>query len=371
MSILFESTVINGIDIQNRLIRSATWEGMAAKNGTCTSQLTETMIILAKGGVGLIITGHTYVLAEGQAGPGQLGIHNDSVITGLEKMTNAVHKAGGKIILQLAHAGFYAATNLTGTTAWAPSTRPPHSQSVAKEMTINEIKTVIEAYGRAAARAKKAGFDGVQLHAAHGYLLSEFLSPAFNCRNDQYGGPLENRARIVLEVLAEIRDKVGSNYPVLAKLNCQDFLENGLSIGDSLQIGTWLGENGLDAIELSGGTSDSGNRMPVRPGKLSIDKEAYYRDAAKKFKDIIGIPLILVGGIRSFQVAENLVEEGIADYVSMSRPFIREPNLVNRWRAGDRNPSTCKSDNQCFGPAMSGEGIYCVTERREREKKVS
>ena len=195
MSKLFETTAIGGLTLKNRFVRSATWEGMADADGLCTARLVDYMVELARGGVGLIVTGHAYVSPEGQAGPRQLGIHRDECIEGLSVMTGAVHDAGGKIVLQLAHAGCNAGTALTGLDARGPSVPPDGKWPACVEMTREDILQAVESFGRAAVRARRAGFDGVQLHAAHGYLLSEFLSPFFNRRGDEFGGSVENRAR--------------------------------------------------------------------------------------------------------------------------------------------------------------------------------
>ena len=368
MTELFEHSTINGMKLANRFVRSATWEGMAADDGACTPKLIDLMAELAKGGLGLIISSHAYVCPEGQAGPWQLGVYKDALAPGLETMAKAVHDNGGKIVIQLAHAGYFANAKLTGQMPMAPSNVAGFSKSPRKEMTVEDIRDVVKAYGAAAKRAQNAGFDGVQIHAAHGYLLSQFLSPAFNRRNDAYGGDIRNRARALVEVLQQIRQAVGREYPVLVKMNCRDFIENGLEAEDSLEVGAMLEAEGIDAIELSGGVLVGGKLSPSRMGIKSEEKEAYFQDDARAFKEKLGVPLILVGGNRSFQVAERLIKEGCADYISMSRPFIREPGLVNRWRAGDLKPATCKSDNQCFGPAMKGQGIYCLTEERERNK---
>jgi 2,4-dienoyl-CoA reductase-like NADH-dependent reductase (Old Yellow Enzyme family) len=225
---------------------------------------------------------------------------------------------------------------------------------------------VVEAFGISAARAEKAGFDGVQIHAAHGYLLSQFLSPFYNKRNDEYGGSTENRMRIVLEIFKSIKDKVRADYPVMIKLNAQDFVEGGLNADEAIEVAAALDSSGIDAIELSGGTfAFSGKFNPVRSGKLnSQDEEVFYGKEAVKYKEKVRAPLMLVGGIRSFEVAERLVNEGTADYISLCRPLIREPGLVNRWRSGDLRKATCLSDNQCFRPAMAGEGICCVVEKK-------
>jgi len=369
MSKLFETTEINGMTIKNRFIRSATWEGMAGDDGACTPKLVDLMAKLADGGVGLIITSYAYVSERGKAIPWQLGIYKDQLIPTLREMTDAVHKTDAKVVIQIAHAGLYADPNITGKAPLAPSAVTGFTGSSPQEMTIKEIQDVIEAFGLAAERAVKGGFDGIQLHAAHGYLLSQFLSPAFNQRNDSYGGNIENRTRFLLEVLNSIRKNVGTDYPVMIKMNCQDFLENGLELSDSLIAGSMLKDGGIDAIELSGGTLASGGLNPSRTKILSKEDEAYFKDAAVAFKKNVDIPLMLVGGIRSFHVAEQILNNGIADYISMCRPFIREPDLINRWESGDHTKATCLSDLKCFGPALSGEGIYCVVEKRLKDKK--
>ncbi len=365
---LFEVSEINGMKLANRFVRSATGEGMAADDGACSPKLLELMVGLARGGVGLIISSHAYVSPAGQAGPWQLGAYDDKLLPGLTAMTTAVHQNGGKIVMQLAHAGYFAYAKLTGQTPLAPSNVEGFAKGPRQEMTVEDIQGVVKAYGAAASRAQRAGFDGVQIHSAHGYLLSQFLSPAFNQRQDKYGGDIRNRARALVEVLREIRQAVGKDYPVLAKMNCQDFIENGLQPEDSRRAGKMLVENGIDAIELSGGVLIGGKLSPSRMGIKSEEKEAYFQNEARAFKSEVNVPLILVGGNRSFQVAERIVSEGVADYISMSRPLIREPDLVNRWRSGDRGRAACVSDNMCFEPARKGNGIYCLTEEREKRK---
>lgn len=370
MSKLFETTQINGMSLSNRFVRSATWEGMATDDGECTPKLTALMTNLAKGGVGLIITSHAYVRQDGQAGSWQLGIYKDELVPALQAMTKAVHAEGGKIVLQISHAGFFARTKEAGETQLAPSAKTSASETLRREMTLRDIQEITEAFGQAAIRAKKAGFDGVQIHSAHGYLLSQFLSPVYNLRTDEYGGDIKNRARALLNILQVVRDAVGKDYPVLVKMNCQDFVENGLNLEDAVQVGMMLSENGIDAIELSGGILNSRKLGPSRMGIKSAEDEAYFREEAKAFKEKIRVPLILVGGMRSCHVAERLVEQDIADYISMCRPFIREPELINRWKAGDLRAATCLSDNLCFEPGRAGEGILCETERRLNKKQI-
>jgi len=369
VSILFEATGINGMTIKNRFVRSATWAGMAGDDGSCTPKLVELMVKLAEGGVGLIITGHAYVSKRGQASPWQLGIYKDDLVPGLQEMTDAVHEKGGKIVVQLAHAGMFANYKLTGETPVAPSVLSGFAKYLSKEMDLNDIEDLVEAFGQAALRGKSAGFDGAQIHAAHGYLLNQFLSPAFNKRKDQYGGSIENRAYILIEILRNIRKQVGNNYPVLIKMNSRDFLEGGLELEESIKAGAMLKEEGIDAIEISGGTAVSGKLSPIRKSISSEDDEAYFKDEARAFKESIDIQLILVGGIRSFEVANDILDNHIADYISMSRPFIREPDLINRWKSGLQDKANCLSDSKCFAPAMSGKGVYCVIEKRLKDKK--
>jgi 2,4-dienoyl-CoA reductase-like NADH-dependent reductase (Old Yellow Enzyme family) len=365
---LFEVTEINGMQLPNRFVRSATWEGMAEDDGSVTPALVDCMSHLAEGQVGLIISSHAYIKPEGQAGRKQVGVYKDALINGLRQITEAVQGRGGKIVLQMSHSGCLANPKLTGQMPLAPSNVERIFKFPCKAMTAGDIQELIDAFGLAAQRAKKAGFDGVQIHAAHGYLINQFLSPLFNKRTDAYGGSVENRYRILREVLRKVRSAVGNGFPVLIKLNSQDFMEGGLTLEDSLKIGRLLQEDGIDAIELSGGTLRSGQFTPFRTGITNEEKEAYFLEAARAFKETIKVPLILVGGIRSLPVVERIIEQGWADYISMSRPFIREPGLIKRWKSGDLRKASCLSDNQCFGPAMAGEGIYCVVEKKEKQK---
>jgi 2,4-dienoyl-CoA reductase-like NADH-dependent reductase (Old Yellow Enzyme family) len=362
---LFDVTSIKNLTLRNRFVRSATWEGMAGDDGGVTDRLIEMYKTLAEGGVGLIITGHAYVSKEGQACPGQIGIHEDRLLEGLAALTDAVHKGGGKIAVQLAHAGCRAAAEQTGLEAIGPSVLKGESGQVCRAMTRADIDQVADAFGRAAKRAVQAGSDAIQIHAAHSYLISEFLSPCHNKRNDEYGGSIENRTRFLLHVIARIRGAVGPGAAILVKINSDDFIEGGFTVEDMLEASALLEKAGVDAIELSGGSPFSPKFMAHRPGPIKSEAdEVYYREAAKRYTARIGMPLILPGGIRSYGVARSLVEEGIADYVAMSRPLIREPGLVNRWKAGDLRKATCLTDNLCLGPLRAGAGLYCVVEHK-------
>ena len=368
MSKLFDATEINGMALSNRFVRSATWEGMATEDGAPTDQLIDLMEKLSGGGVGLIISSASYVRPDGQSHPKMLGIYKDELIHKHKRMAEAVHKQGAKIVMQIHHGGFFANSKLTGQIAFAPSEVDGFAKSPRKRMSVENIQEVVEAFASAAKRAKESGFDGIQIMAGHGYLLSQFLSPTFNKRTDAYGGILENRARIVMEVMEKVRIEVGRNYPILVKINSEDFLKEGLTLDESLRVCVLLCEEGVDAIELSGGTWLSGDLIPSRKQINSPDQEAYFKEAAKSLKEKVSIPLILVGGVKSFQIADFLIEEGVADYISMCRPLIREPGLINQWKAGNFTKAACISCNKCPEPAVAGKGIYCVAERRLKEK---
>ncbi len=367
MSILFEKGRIGAMELSNRFVRSATWEGLASDDGSVTPRLIEMLTQLAEGGVGLIIPGHAYVLSEGKAGPWQLGIHEDERIAGLSELTRAVHAQDAKIVVQLAHSGFFAMEQITGKPPMVVSAIDGFTPPAALEITPDYIRTLTAAFADAARRAQLAGFDGVQIHSAHGYLLSQFLSPIYNRRKDEYGGRVENRCRIHREIVRSIRKMVGDDFPLLIKINGQDYAQDGLTLADSVRAAKILAENGLDAIEVSGGLLSGGKLSPSRTAITTADREAYFEEDAGSFKKEIDIPLILVGGIRSFDTAERLVNDGTADFISMSRPFICEPDLIRRWQSGDRKTTFCVSDNKCFSPGFNGEGISCVT--RQRLKK--
>ena len=369
MSKLFEATKLNRMTLKNRFVRSATAEGMATDDGECTPQLTNLMAELAERGVGLIITGHAYVTKRGQATPWQLGIYDNKLIPGLRRMTDEVHQRDGKIVVQLAHSGILANPKLTSDAPLGPSAIEGLDEVFSQKLTLDDISATVEAFSTAAERAREAGFDGVQIHAAHSYLLSQFLSPAFNLREDAYGGSVENRARIIVEVVKNIRGRVGRDYPLLIMINSRDFLEGGLELDDSIRAGAMLKDAGLDAIEISGGTFSSGDLMPSRKGIVKEGDEAYFKAEARAFKEQVDLPIILVGGIRSFHIAERIVEDHVVDYISMCRPFVREPGLINRWESGDLSKATCVSDSKCFRPALTGKGVYCVVEKRLRAQE--
>lgn len=371
MAGLFEEIEINGMVLKNRSVRSATWTGMAQPDGRYSDELISLSEGLARGEAGLIITGFAYVMPNGKALLGQAGIHDDAMISNLKQLTNRVHKANGKICMQIAHAGAQTLMReRKGQPLWGPSAVfNKVFQKTPKAMSQREIKEAVHAFAEAADRVKRAGFDAVELHGAHGYLVSQFLSPSTNKRTDKYGGPIENRARFLFQIYRAVRKTVGKDFPVLIKLNCKDFVRGGLKETDALVVAKRLNEMGIDAIEISGGVPAAGDLGPARPKIRKASDEAYFLPIAKKIKRHVSVPIILVGGIRSLKAINDILKTGDADLVSMSRPFIREPGLIKRWKKGDRRKATCVSCNQCFATGMGREGIYCVVERRAKAKK--
>ena len=370
MPTLFEQTSIGGMTVANRFVRSATFEGMANADGSCKDEVIALTEELAKGDLGLIISSHAYVDSSGRVRASQLGIHTDDLVPGLARMVDAAHRNGSKIVAQIAHGGCQAFDPVGEPVG--PSAIKGPDERMCRELSKEDVRQVVDWFRRGAERAMEAGFDGVQIHSAHGYLLSQFLAPYFNRRTDEYGGELVNRARIHVEVLNAIRGALGDDVPVLIKMNSDDFIDGGFTRKEMVEVAGMLEKEGISAIEISGGTHLSPKEFGfIRPGIQPPEKEVYYLDAARMYKDSVSVPLMLVGGIRTYSVASSLVEEGVADFIALSRPLIREPHLVRRWHEGDTSTAACIHCNQCFGPAISGEGMYCVAERREQEKKAA
>ena len=362
MSVLFEPKNIGKMEVRNRFVRSATAEGVADEAGLINDKLLHYMYTeLAEGGVGLIITGHAYVQPNGRCSSNQMGIYRDDLVPGLRELSSAVHRASPdcRIAMQIAHAGRQAARRSVSEPV-APSVVTDTSTGITpREMTEAEIEECMKSFADAAERVKLAGFDAVQLHGAHGYLISSFNSPHTNVRTDKWGGNLENRMRFLIETYRSVRTKVGNDYPVLVKLNAADFLDGGIEIDESVQIATALSEEGIDAIEISGGMYESYRgkgavRMRIRKPK----QEAYFLSYAERMKEVVGdVPVILVGGIRSVPVMEKIIGEGKADFISLCRPLIREPDLPSKIRDG-KEKADCISCNGCMSRRV--DFVRCV-----------
>jgi len=354
---LFEPYRIGNLELRNRFMRSATWDGSADVSGAVTNASVVLYRELGKKGIGLIVSGFAFVSLSGQAVEGQYGLYDDEMTAGLRRLAAAVHEGDSRIALQIHHAGISAAGHIEDAMAVS---RVPHITRPHHEMSEEEIEFVINDFVAAAGRAVAAGFDAVQLHGAHGYLMSQFLSPVLNNRTDRWGGTLENRARFHLEVIRRIKKAVGPDYPLLIKYGIRDESVRGLSLADGLEVARRMVEAGIDAIEVSAGIASIRAAIPtLKPGE---PERAVFRERAAALKQAVNIPVALVCGIRSLNMARDIVNSGAADMISMCRPFIREPDLLKRWQQLEQ-PSTCISCNLCHREIVAGRGLGCGQER--------
>ncbi len=344
---LFDRYSKGNLRLPNRLVRSATGEGLADRDGAPSPDMVNLLVRLAKNGVGLVITGMTSPVPDGCAVRRECRLDSESVIPAFRRLTGAVHAQGGRIMVQLGHAGSRSiAPGVPKLPAdWSPA----------------ELDDLAEAFALAAERAQKAGFDGIQLHVAHGYCLGGFLSPFMNQRHDVYGGTLANRMRFPAKVLQTVRRAVGDRFPVLVKINSEDFAENGLTAEESAEILMRFASVGLDAAEISGGVPESGAALsPVRAG---ISGAPYYREYAAKLRTKLPVPVILTGGIRDGVTAEKLLQERVCDLAGLCRPLVAEPDLAARWRARADTVSRCTGCNRCFLPLAAGRGLACMLKK--------
>lgn len=387
MSLVFTPHKIGKLEVKNRFVHSATYECMAEETGKVTDELIKRYSKLAKGDIGLIPPGLLFIHPRGRAFKYQTGIHRDEMIAGLKELVEAVHQNGGKIMFQLAHGGRQVPKKLIGEAPLAPSSkgRDPVSLNKAKKMEEPEIREVILAFAEASKRAAEAGADAVQLHSAHGYLINEFLSPFFNDRQDEWGGSDERRFRFLKEIILEVKKSLPDDMPILVKLNTNDFTpKEGITPELAKKYVEWLVDLKIDGVELSCGTYYSFHvvrgEIPIkelayglprwmRPvAKLQFKKmvplcefeEAYNLQAAKIIKPVMGeIPLLLVGGLRRLSHIEELIEKNYTDFISMSRPFNREPFLVKRFKEGEVEEASCISCNKCFAAIFNNIPLNC------------
>ena len=353
-SALFSPLRLRDLALRNRLVRSATAERMCRDDGSPDERVIAIARRLARGGVALIVTGHAYVLASGKCHAEMLGCDDDALIAPLAALAQAAHAEGARIALQMNHGGRACDPAVAGALV-APSAVALPGRPEPRALTLDEIRAIADAFGRAAVRARRAGFDAVQIHAAHGYLASQFLSPLANRRTDDYGGALENRARFLHDVIAALRRAAGADVPLLVKLGVGDYEEGGLTIAEGAAVAGWLEHWGVDAIEVSAGMKGA-----MRTRVTSPAREAYLLPAALEVRARSRLPLALVGGLRSRPVMERALAAGL-DLVSLSRPLIREPDLPRRLAADPLAASTCIACNRCW-PREAGQGIAC---RRE------
>lgn len=362
---VFDPIQIGNLTVSNRFVRSATFDSGADVYGKVTGQQVQLFAELGKNQVGLIVSGIASVHPSGRISPFQLDISHDGCITGLQKIADAIHANESKAAVQLFHAGREGEKYQThhGSQALAPSYVPndPYCACIGRQMSEEEIKEVIEAFGAAAGRVQRAGWDAVQVHAAHAYLISQFLSPHTNLRKDDWGGSLRNRFRFLENIYLSIRRQVGPDYPVLIKLGVQDGFEHGLDFAEGRQVANWCAALGFEAIEVSQGLRGAYYaQTEFRTGIGNGKGTAYFRHWTREIQQTVQIPVIMVGGLRSIQDMSAYVSQGECEAVALCRPLIREPDLVTSWKAGEDRPVACVSCNKCFEEIRKGHFVHCA-----------
>ena len=329
MKKLFEEVQLGRLRLKNRLVRSATWEALADGKGRLTQPLLDACAAIARGGVGCLVTGFTSVSDLDPGFGGMAKLSRADHVQGFRRLADICHAEDCAVLVQLALSECIIKRDCgTG------GGKEPDDLDEA------DLQTVVELFTVAARRACEVGLDGVHIHAAHGFFLSRFLSPAWNRREDAFGGSPKNRGRLVANIVRAVRREAPSLH-VSIKINCSDFMPGGLEPSDSLAICQLCAENGVESIEVSGnGTSVTG----IRAGR----DEAYFKDFALLLAEQVDIPVILVGGHRSPACMRSVLNEGRIACLSLSRPLIREPDLPRRWQAGDSTPAACISCNACY-----------------------
>ncbi len=369
---LFDPGRIGTIETRNRIVRSPTGERMADEKGWPTEMLRKMYTDLAAGGTGLIIVGITWVRDDGMSSPNGNRIDSDGAVPGWRAIVDEVHDLGAKIAIQIGHTGRQVNPEyLGGRTPIAPSPVMYLKSGVTpRAMTNDEILDLIKAFIQAGRRAKEAGFDGVQLHGAHGYLINQFLSPYTNRRTDRWGGSLENRMRFVTEIYNGLRNTLGKEYPIFIKMNISDFFDGGIVEDEGLEMAERLAELGMDAIEISGGTLEKTFEKVMAPHIKTEEQEAYFLPFSEKLKKQVQVPVILVAGMRSINVMDRIIREEKADFISLCRPLIREPDLPNKLQKGEQTKALCISCNKCFDIIYKNEPVACIfnLDKKERER---
>ena len=318
MKTIFDKTTLRNSELKNRVWRSATWMALADSEGNVTDELINAYEELAEGGTAVIVTGLTSILKNDAEIDRGVKFYNDAFIEGHRRLTYAIHKHNAMVMMQTALV-----------------------DGPVDELSTGQVENIVRAFGDAAYRAEQAGYDGVQIHAAHFFYLSKFISPLLNHRSDRFGGDQRGRTQILLEILNDMRNKTSEGFCITVKINSSDEYLGGLTRQDFLVSSQLLAEAGIDAIEVSAnGTSRGGIRAGLN--------EAYFLDAAKLLAERVKVPVVLVGGLRSIKKINEILNETNIAYISLSRPLIREPNLINRWQQGNTTPSKCVSCNSCY-----------------------
>ncbi len=393
MAGIFDKFSLGGLKIPNRIIRAATVENRSTEKGEPSPAMAAMFRELAEGGVGLIVTGGCYVQEHGRSLRYLTGIHNDDVVGSLSRLVEVVHEAGGKIAVQIYHAGRQTRQEVIHEVPRAPSAvKDTLTWVTPREMSGKEIEETIETFGKAAERGVRAGFDAVEILAGHGYLINQFLSQRTNRRTDKWGGSLENRAGFLMETVKAVKQGTRGEIPVMVKINSNDNMPRGFTLEESCWVCSRLEEGGVDAIEITGGTFESALEiarggipkkeileqlsgaqkamarlvLPLMKRRFAF-KESYFLENARVIRSRTTVPLILAGGNRDPRNMEKILAEGHVDLLSLSRPFVREPGLINRWKKGDLGPASCISCNRCFVSLATDRPVKCLLDNDPAE----
>jgi 2,4-dienoyl-CoA reductase-like NADH-dependent reductase (Old Yellow Enzyme family) len=386
---VFTEGKIGPIKLRNRAIRAAAFENMCP-GGVPGRELLDYHRSVAAGGVGMTTVAYASVSKDGLTYPNQIDMQRDDILPGLKKLTDAVHSEGAAASIQIGHAGYFAEKKVIGQKPLGVSrVFCTYGLTYPRVMDENDFSTLTQAFVSAAERAQETGFDAVELQAGHGYLLSQFLSPFTNRRKDRYGGSLENRLRFPLEVLRRVRDAVPKTA-VVVKTNLQDGFRGGLELDEAVEVARSFEQEGADALVLSGGFVSKTpmyimrGEVPYKEfrrgqegvaaklglvlmGRLLIKKypfeEAYFINDARRVRQAVKLPLVLVGGLRRLETIQAAVGEGF-EFVALARPLIMEPDLVRRMEKGETTASACEPCNKCVGEMNDNTiGMRCTLEK--------
>lgn len=354
---------IKNMKCKNRFLRSATWEGLADKEGYISERQREIYVELAKNQLGLICTGYARVDKGDYPNAGMMGIYDDCFIPQYLSLTEGVHKEGAAIMMQIAYGGTRTTYEVEGRTIYAPSDIGERSTGVVgTPISRTGIQDMITKYALAAKRVKAANFDAVQIHGGHSYFLNQFLSPYYNNRCDEYGGSLENRYRIFHEIITAMRREVGEEFPITIKITCSDFFEGGLVFEDVKKVCKYLEESGIDMIEVSGNIHGKAQKMIGETfDGYKIEDGGYFYEYAKEIANLVHVPIYVTGGFSDPGVIEQKMNDSLIAGFGIARPLLCEPNLVKRWLDGDRKPARCVHCSRC----RTAEGNFCTVFRED------
>ncbi len=378
---MFTPIKIGNLELKNRFVVPPMVANFVGSDGKATERFIAYHEEKAKGGWGLIITENYAMDPDAKGFTALPGLWNDDQIASHRELTERVKKHGAKIVVQINHAGRQTSSAITGVQPVAPSPIPdPTIGEMPRELTVDEVAEIVKKFGDAALRAKKAGFDGVEVHGSHGYLINEFMSPFSNKRTDRYGGTIENRARMALEVIADMRSKVGDDFPLIYRMSVNELVEGGLTTEESRVIAMMLEEAGIDAIHATNGVYASAQYI-IPPQAV---RHGWSSDISAEIKKVVSIPVITVGRVNDPFVAESILAAGKADLVAMGRASLADPHLPEKAKAGKFDEiqrcigcmQGCAGRNvqqlpiKCLVNPMTGNESEIKIEKAEMKKRV-